>query len=161
MKALLTDFDVDILTLTNRLTEIVEIPFANRIERVQKWINKLADLAFCDDGFSITGKSDDILSCYNSMIASILIRMDYSDKERIKKGIEWILNYQKLERGAKNNWTGSRILKHGGCMKTAPCYIGVVKAMIALSNYKKQSDYVPNDNIENKLEIGLDYILDH
>ncbi len=161
MKDLLTDFDLDILNLLNRLIEIAEIPFANQLESVQKWINKLADLSFCDDGFSITGKSDDILSCYNAMITSTLIRMGYPDKNRINKGIEWILKYQNIELGAVNKWTGSRILKYGGCMKHTPCYIGIVKAMISLTDYKKQSDYLPNDIIENKLEIGLDYILDH
>jgi hypothetical protein len=161
VKDLLTDFDFDILNLLNRLTEIAEIPFAHSIERVQKWINKLADLSFCDYGFSITGKSDDMLSCYNSMITSILIRTDYSDKDRIDKGIKWIIDYQNLERGAKNNWSGSRFLKYGGCMKTTPCYIGIVKAMITLSDYKKCSDYVTNDNIESKLKTGLEYILDH
>ena len=92
VKDLLTDFDIDILNLLNRLIEITEIPFTHRLEKVQKWINKLADLSFCNDGFSITGKSDDIISCYNSMITSILIRMNYSDKSRIDKGIEWINN---------------------------------------------------------------------
>jgi hypothetical protein len=161
MKALLADFDFDILNLLNRLTEIKEIPFAHRLERVQKWLHKLADLSFCDDGFSITGKRDDILSCYNSMITSILIRMDYPEKDRIDKGIEWILKYQNIERGSKNNWTGSRILKYGGCMKTTPCYIGIVKAMITLTDYKKRIDYVTNDNIESTLATGLEYILAH
>lgn len=161
VKDLLTDFDFDILNLLNRLIEITEIPFSHRIERVKKWINKLADLSFCDDGFSITGKRDDILSCYNSMITSILIRMNYSDNDRIDKGIEWIIKYQNLERGAKSNWTGSRILKYGGCMKTTPCYIGIVKAMIALTDYKKRLDTKINHKIENKLKYGLDYILDH
>lgn len=161
IKDLLTDFDFDILNLLNRLTEIAEIPFAYRLDRVQKWINKLADLSFCNDGFSITGQSDDILSCYNSMITSILIRMDYSDKSRIDKGIEWILSYQNVKRGAINNWTGSRILKYGGCLKSTPCYIGIVKAMIALTDYKKRFDSKTNDKIENKLKQGLGYILDH
>lgn len=161
LKDLLTDFDFDILNLLNRLTEISEIPFTFRIERVQKWINKLADLSFCDEGFSITGKSDDMLSCYNSMITSVLIRMGYSDKNRIDKGIEWIINYQNVERGARNNWTGSRILKYGGCLKSTPCYIGIVKAMIALTDYKKHLDYTTNEKIENKLITGLDYILNH
>lgn len=161
IKDLLTDFDFDILNLLNRLTEIAEIPFAYRLDRVQKWINKLADLSFCNDGFSITGKSDDILSCYNSMITSILIRMDYSDKSRIDKGIEWILSYQNVERGAINNWAGSRILKYGGCLKSTPCYIGIVKAMIALTDYKKLFYSKTDDKIENKLRQGLDYILDH
>jgi hypothetical protein len=161
IKILLTDFDFDILNLLNRLTEISEIPFAFRIERVQKWINKLADLSFCDDGFSITGKRDDILSCYNSMITSVLIRMNYKDKDRINKGIDWITNYQNVDRGEKNSWTGSRILKYGGCMKSTPCYIGIVKSMIALTDYKKRSDYISDDKIESKLNKGLDYILDH
>jgi hypothetical protein len=161
MKNLLTEFDFDILNLLNRLIQITEIPFAHRLDRVKKWVNKLADLSFCDDGFSVTGKSDGILSCYNSMITSILIRMDYSDKYRIDKGIEWILKYQNIERGAINTWTGSRILKYGGCMKTTPCYIGIVKAIIALSDSKKYSDSLFNDKIENKLTQGLNYILDH
>ncbi len=161
VKELLADFDFDVLNLLNRLTEIAEIPFANRLDRVRKWMDKLADLSFCGDGFSITGESDDILSCYNSMITSILIRMDYSGKNRINKGIEWILKYQNLERGAKNNWAGSRLLKYGGCMKTTPCYIGIIKAMVTLTDFRKRPDYVPDNAIERKLETGLAYILDH
>lgn len=161
VKTLLSDFDFDILNLLNRLTEIAEIPFVHRLERVQKWINKLADLSFCEEGFSITGKSDDVLSCYNSMITSILIRMNYSNKQRIDKGIDWILKYQNVERGVKNEWTGSRIQKYGGCLKATPCYIGIVKAMIALSDYKKYVASEVNESIENKLTQGLNYILDH
>jgi hypothetical protein len=161
VKKLLTKFEFDILNLLNRLVEISEIPFAYRLEPVQKWINKLADLSYCGDGFSITGKSDDILSCYNSMITSVLIKMNYPNTERIEKGIGWILKYQNTERGADNKWTGSRILKYGGCMKATPCYIGIVKAMIALTDYKMRDDYMENSRIELKLREGLNYILDH
>lgn len=161
LEVLLTDFDFNILNLLNRLTEIAEIPFTYRLEKVQKWINTLVDLSRCDYGFSITGKNDDILSCYNSMITSVLIRMNYAGKDSIDKGIEWICNYQNLERGANNKWTGARILKYGGCMKTTPCYIGVVKAMIALSDYKKSPGYKTNAVVEKKLETGLGYILSH
>jgi hypothetical protein len=159
MKKLLTDFDDDILGLINRLIELTEIPFASKMEKVQKWTNKLADLSFCNDGFSLTGKSNDILSCYNSMVTSILIRLDYSDKFRISKGIEWIMKYQNVERNLDTKWTGSGILKYGGCMKSTPCYIGIVKAMIALSDYKNCDYYEPNDLVESKLNKGLDYIL--
>lgn len=158
---LLSDFDFDILNLLNRLTEITEIPFAYQLERVKKWTGKLADLSFCGDGFSITGKSDDILSCYNSMITSALIKLNYYNKDKIDKGIEWIINYQNLKCGAKNDWAGKRILKYGGCMKNTPCYIGIVKSMIALTAYKKRFNYLSNDIIDEKLEIGLEYILDH
>lgn len=161
IRDLLTDFDFTILNLLNRLTQITEIPFAYRLEKVQKWMNQLADLSYSEDGFSITGKSDDILSCYNSMITSTLTRMNYSVRERIARGIEWILHHQNVERGVKNNWAGSRMLKYGGCMKTTPCYIGIVKAMIALSDYKKSIGYMADNDIENKLDTGLEYILAH
>lgn len=88
---LLTEFDLDVPNLLNRLTELSEIPFTYEIEKVKLWINELADLSFCGDGFSLTGKSDDILSCYNSMITTILIKMNYGNAERVSKGIEWIL----------------------------------------------------------------------
>ena len=161
LKSLMSSIDFDILNLLDRLIEISEIPFAFHLEKVQKWINKLAELSFCDHGFSFSGQSDDILSCYNSMIVSILLRMNYPDKNQINKGIDWIIKYQNIERGAKNSWTGSRIHKYGGCMKKVPCYIGIVKAMIALSDYKKQDDYKTNKLLEEKLEKGLEYILEH
>lgn len=158
---LLTDFDVSVLNLLHRLIEIAEIPFADSIEKVQKWVSTLADLAVCEEGFSISGKRNDILSCYNSMITSVLIRMNYSNKDRISRGIDWILKYQNVERESENKWNGPGILKYGGCMKSTPCYIGVVKAMIALSDYVSQEYYTPNDLLENKLNKGLNYILDH
>jgi len=160
LKELLNNFDFNILNLLNRLVEISEIPFVHHLEKVKKWRTKLADLSFCNPGFSITGQEDDILSCYNSMIISVLIRLKYEDFSRIEKGIEWILNYQNIERGAANKWTGSRLLKYGGCLKLTPCYIGIIKAMIALTDYKRHSNSI-NYEIENKLNSGLQYILEH
>lgn len=160
-KKLLTDFNFDVLNLLNRLTELSEIPLTSEIEKVNLWVNKLADLSFCDDGFSFSGKSDDILSCYNSMITTVLIKMKYGKIERISKGIEWILKYQNFERGLQNKWKGSRIQKYGGCMKQTPCYIGIVKALITLTEYKKSKYYETNEEVEKRLSKGLEYILDH
>ncbi|NJO68796.1 MAG: hypothetical protein HC830_05510 [Bacteroidetes bacterium] len=86
------DFDFDILNLLNRLTELTEIPFVNQLNRVQKWTEQLARLSYCGDGFSITGKSDDILSCYNSMITSILIRLNYQDQQYIPRELTGFYN---------------------------------------------------------------------
>ncbi len=161
LKRLLSDFDMDVLNILHRLNQIAEIPFAHKQERVQIWLYILADRSFCGDGFSITGEKDDLLSCYNSMITSVLIRMDYTEKFRIDSGVEWILQYQHVERGLENRWPGSRILKYGGCMKSTPCYIGLVKSMIALSDYKKKWKDEFSKQMEAKLAKGLDYILDH
>jgi|UPI00082B2B0E hypothetical protein len=162
MKKLLSDdFNTDVLNLLNRLTELSEIPFAGYLPQVQVWCKKLVELSFCGDGFSLSGKSDYILSCYNSMIISILIRLNYQDKEPILRGINWILQYQNVARNTKSQWIGTGILKYGGCMKSTPCYIGIVKAMIALSDYKRQKGYEINGLLEDKLSTGLEYILKH
>ncbi len=161
LKELLADFDFNIPNLLNRLIEFSEIPFTSEIEKVKLWVDKLADLSFCGNGFSLTGNTDDILACYNSMITSVLIKMNYKNNERISKGVEWILNYQNFERGLENKWQGSRIQKYGGCMKQTPCYIGVVKALITLTEYKKSRFYEKNEKVEKKLAQGIEYILAH
>lgn len=160
IKQLLSYFDFNILNMLNRIIELTEIPFAYNLERVQKWVHKLADLSFCNHGFSITGKSDDILSCYNSMIISALLKLHYTDFQKIDAGIDWIKKYQNFERGLQNNWEGTRILKYGGCMKEIPCYIGVVKATLALSDYKRVKGSLSKE-LEIKLAKGLEYILEH
>lgn len=161
LNSLLEDFDTDVLNLLNRLTEIAEIPFTGQIPKVKAWANQLAELSFTGDGFSITGKSDDLLSCYNAMITSVLIRLEFPGTDQIKKGVNWIVSFQHLERGLENKWEGRRILKYGGCLKNTPCYIGVVKSLIALHDYRKSAFYQPDFLVEDKLKQGLDYILDH
>ncbi|MEW4922551.1 hypothetical protein [Algibacter sp. 2305UL17-15] len=161
IKELLSDFDLTTLNLLNRLAELSEIPFTAELDKVKFWINKLADLSYCGDGFSLTGKSDDILACYNSMITTILIKLNYGNSNQIQKGIDWILRFQNFERGVPNNWNGSGVLKYGGCMKLTPCFIGVVKALITLTECKKSKNYKSNALLEKKLKKGLEYVLEH
>ena len=158
---ILQDFDIDVLSLMNRLIELAEIPFTDQLSKVQHWLSKLVELSFFEGGYSYTGKEDDLLSCYNSMITSVLIRLNYADESKIQNGIEWILKYQNVERDLENKWPGKAVLKYGGCLQNTPCYIGVVKAMIALTDYKSRKNYKKNLQLENKLHEGLEYILGH
>lgn len=87
--------------------------------------------------------------------------MHYADRERIAKGIDWIVRYQPVERNTPNRWIGSGVLKYGGCMKSTPCYVGIVKSMIALTNYQLQAYYKYDARLATKLATGLEYILDH
>ena len=159
-KQLLTDFDFSVLNLLWRLTQLSEIPFSNNNPIVAEWVEKLVNYTFTGDGFSLNGKNDYLLACYNGMITSVLIKLNYPDKDKIDAGINWIKRYQNVKRGEKCDWKGAGLNKYGGCMKSTPCYIGLVKSMIALSDYK-HSDYYKTDNdLEAKLNNGLDYILD-
>ncbi len=157
---LLTDFEETSIHLLHRLIELSEIPFTQESEKVKKWRDKLAELTFCEVGFSLSGDSEDILACYNAMIASVLIKLDYQNYYRIERAIEWILKYQSVRRNETTEWKGKGILKYGGCMKSTPCFIGVVKSMIALSGYKRKNKLV-NEAVIEKLNDGLEYILEH
>ncbi len=158
-KSLLTDFDYSVLNLLWRLTQLSEIPFSNNNSIVAEWTEKLISETYTGEGFSLNGKNDYLLACYNGMITSILIRLNHSDKEIINKGISWIKKYQNVKRGEKCDWSGAGLKKYGGCMKSTPCYIGLVKSMIALSDYKNSTDYKIDTDLEIKLRNGLDYIL--
>ncbi len=159
-KELLVEIDETSINLLNRLIQLSEIPYSYQNQKVKKWRDKLADLTFCEVGFSLTGKSDDILVCYNGMITSVLIKLHYPNSYEIEKGIEWITKYQNTKRNQLAIWKGKGIKKYGGCMKSTPCYIGVVKSMHALSDYKVN---VKDDvkRVNEKLHSGLEYILEH
>jgi hypothetical protein len=156
---LLTDFDFSVLNLLWRLTQLSEIPISGYNSQVIEWINKLVEATFTGNGFSLNGKNDYLLACYNGMITSILIKLNYPDTEKIACGINWIIDYQNIKRGEKCDWEGTGLKKYGGCMKSTPCYIGLVKSMIALSDYKHSEYYQSNSKLESKLNDGLNYIL--
>ena len=143
-----------------RLLELCEIPFTHTLEKVQKWIELLVNKTSTSEGFSLTGNRDGLLACHNAMIATLLMKMDYSDKGKIKSAIDWILKYQSVERGKECKWTGEDLFtRWGGCMKKTPCYYGVVKSMNALTEYKKRLGGYKA--LDRKLGQGLEYILKH
>jgi hypothetical protein len=88
------------------------------------------------------------------------MKMNYDDKALIDAGINWIIKYQSTSRGEECAWPGKDLYsKFGGCMKKTPCYYGVVKAMVALTEYKKR--FAASQEILDKLAQGLEYILAH
>ncbi len=158
LSELLADFEMDVANVLNRLIQIIEIPFAHKLPKVQQWIQYMLESSITSDGFSLLGKSDDILSCYNAMICSVLIKSGRSGSSEVKKGIDWILKYQTFDRDCKSSWHGSRAKKYGGCLKQTPCYVGLVKSTIALSDYII-AENSKNDEIQSKFNQGLEYIL--
>ncbi len=143
-----------------RLLELSEIPFTSTLEKVQSWLELLVNKSYIQEGFSLEGNKDNLLACHNALITTILLKMGYDDKEKIDAGIDWILKYQSVERGKECTWPGSDLYtRFGGCMKKVPCYYGVVKSMIALTEYKKL--FGGSERLDNKLNQGLEYILKH
>ncbi len=143
-----------------RLLELSEIPYTYTLDKVKKWLKMLIEKSYIEEGFSLTGDKDGLLSCHNSMITTILMKMNYDNKDLIDSGINWIIKYQNTNRGENCKWTGKNLhTKYGGCMKKTPCFYGIVKSMITLTEYKKRFDV--SKGIKNKSSQGLEYILNH
>ncbi len=158
-KRLLDEVSPDVMSLLWRLTQLSEIPYAGTYPRVQEWLKQLIELTFTKQGFSITAKEDMILPCYNAMISSIIMRLQGEFSQELNVGIDWILNYQLFERDKLSGWSGKGAKKYGGCLKRTPCYIGLVKSTIALSDFKRLKFNTNNELIDKKLAEGLEYIL--
>ncbi len=143
-----------------RLVELSEIPFVGSIETVQNWMNLLTCKTCTPEGFSLTGKRNGILACHNAMITTLLIKLGCNERKKIQTGIQWILAYQSTERGLECKWTGTDLYtRFGGCMRKTPCFYGIVKSMISLTEYRKK--FGSSYEIDMKLEQGLEYILKH
>ncbi len=159
VQELLKGGDFDALALINRLIQFSEIPFSGEIPQVKIWVCELVAATGFGQGYSYSGNANELLVCYNAMITSVLIKLQYADKQTIENGVAWILKYQNMSRGLENMWHGKSVLKYGGCMKRTPCYIGLVKSTIALSNFKQSENYQFDEQLETKLADGLQYIL--
>lgn len=69
-----------------RLLELSEIPSTYTLDTVKEWLAMLIERTYIKEGFSLTGDKDGLLSCHNSMITTILLKMNYDDRDLIDAG---------------------------------------------------------------------------
>lgn len=148
------------LYLIWRIIALSEIPYSNRLKYTQDILEDIERKYATWKGFSITGISDGILPCYNAMLIEAYSKLGYYDKTSVKNAVEWIKRYQVFNRIDKSEWSGKGIKKYGGCMKSVPCYIGIVKSVKALIYYSLYSN-VEDNEIDQLIKNGMEYILSH
>jgi len=148
----------DPMFLIWRIVALSEIPHSNQLPYTQKIINLIINILGSSVGFTLTGKKENFLPCYNAILIKAFCKLGLHLDETVKNGIEWILKYQSFERNFKTEWKETEILKHGGCLKSTPCYIGVTKSVMALHEYNK---FHLEMYVEDKVRLGLEYILQH
>ena len=141
-----------------RMLELCEIPFAYLLPQAQNWLDLLVEKTAIPEGFSLTGEKNGVLGCHTSLLTRIMIA-HHADRQVIDRGIEWLLEYQMLNKGDTCAWPGTDLYtRWGGCMKNTPCYYGIVKAMVTLQLY--QETFGVDASIEEKLEQGIEAMLE-
>lgn len=160
IRSLTGDFSKNSLYPIWRLIALSEIPYAGRLKYTQDLLEYIETTFATTEGFSITGKSEDILPCYNAMLVEAFSKLGWGGRLSVRQATEWVKQYQVFERKEKSVWSGSGIMKYGGCMKSTPCYIGIAKSVKALIYYSYYS-VVQDDLVIEKIKKGTDYLLQH
>lgn len=140
-----------------RLIALSEIPYSNTLEYTKILIDYFQENLFSGSVYTFDKSNDSLLTCYNAMITRSLIKLGCLDSN-IKQSIEWIVEYQPINKNYNKKWEGSASKKYGGCFKNTPCYVGVVKNIKTLVEYNR---HIQDSVVEKRITDGIKYILDH
>lgn len=142
------------------LIGLAEIPYAEKLPITQELLAFVNQNLSTSEGFSFTGKLEEIVPCYNAMLFEAYCRLGLGKSSEAQNALQWIKQYQVFDRQQKTTWPHKGTCKFGGCMMRVPCYIGIGKTMRALLTYQEKVD--PHDEKVNALiEQGVDYMLQH
>lgn len=142
------------------LVGLAEIPYASQLPVTQSLIQYVEKTIATSDGFSYTGKAEDIVPCYNAMLLEAYVRLGLGQKLSAQRALMWIKNYQLFERNQTTSWTGRGICQHGGCLRKTPCYIGIGKTVRALITYQKMVDQT-DPQVKKMIADGVMYMEKH
>ena len=141
-----------------RIIALSEIPFSRHLEYTKNLIDRIYEKLSTSFGFSLSGDEKNFLPCYNAMLISALCRLGRANDRQVKNALDWIMTYQPMERGIEVSIPNFRFDRFGGCFNKTPCYIGLAKSVIALSEYKQSTG---DNTVNQKLEQGIEYLLKH
>lgn len=142
-----------------RLLALAEIPFSETLDYTKNVLSYVSSHLATEEGFSYTGNSNDIVPCYNAMLLEAYSRLGLGESFEAQRALNWIKHYQVFDRIEKTTWTGKGIQLHGGCFKSVPCYIGVVKTVRALLYYRECSQR-KDEIVDELIEKGCNTILE-
>lgn len=104
------------------------------------------------------GRYSGVLPCLTGNIVWSLIRLGFLDDERVKRGIEWIVKYQRFDDGEAWPPRVWPYKKATSCFGKHSCHMGVVKSLKALAE-------IPTDKRSKEatetVEKGVEYMLKH
>lgn len=143
-----------------RLICLAEIPFIERLPYTQKVLDYVTGHLAVEEGFSYTGETDYIVPCYNAMLLEAYTRLGRADSREVKNALEWVKRYQVFGRNQITTWKHGGICRHGGCMNSVPCYIGIGKTVRALLTYAEYTDHSDSE-VEALIKNGTSYMLSH
>lgn len=104
------------------------------------------------------GRINEVIPCLSGNMVWSLIRFGYLEDERLVKGIEWLIQFMRLNDGVYVNPQAAPYDKWEACWGKHTCHMGVVKAMKALGEIPKEKR---SAQMEATLISCAEYMLNH
>ncbi|MGM0341144.1 hypothetical protein [Candidatus Enterococcus murrayae] len=142
------------------LIGLAEIPYAEKLPMTQMLISYINQHLATPEGFSFTGKLEEIVPCYNALLFEAYSRLGLGKSPEAQNALAWIKQYQVFDRKQKTTWPHKGICKFGGCMNHVPCFIGIGKTLRALLTYQENVD-ASDEKVNEMIHLGVDYMLQH
>ena len=109
-------------------------------------------------GGSGGGRHSEVIPCLTGNMIWSLIKLGYAGDERVRKGIDWIAEYQRFDDGDGGPPAGWPYDRYEVCWGKHTCHMGAVKALKALSAIPQE---LRTPAVKNKILEGVEYLLLH
>lgn len=104
------------------------------------------------------GLASGVIPCLTGNMVWSLVRLGFSEDERVKKGIEWICKYQRADDGINKAPKLPLYERYEMCWGKHTCFMGVVKSLKALAEIPPEER---NKEVNDKIEQLTEYLLVH
>jgi hypothetical protein len=140
------------------LAELYADPEDERIRKacefVLNWSQHRVSGGFSHRGSENNGGHRSVMSCLTGNMIFSLIRLGYGRDERVRKAIEWIVQYQRYEiiSQAPKEWP----YQYDMCWRDHTCRSGVVKVLKALAEVPKEDR---TEGMNEHISQGAEFLL--
>lgn len=140
------------------LAELYADPEDERIRKacefVLNWSQHRVSGGFSHRGSENNGGHRSVMSCLTGNMIFSLIRLGYGRDERVRKAIDWIVQYQRYEiiSQAPKEWP----YQYDMCWRDHTCRSGVVKVLKALAEVPKEDR---TEGMNEQLSHGTEFLL--
>ena len=104
------------------------------------------------------GRYSGVLPCLTGNMVWSLIRLGFLDDQRVKRGIKWIVNYQRFDDGEKYPPKIWPYEKATSCFGKHSCHRDVIKSLKALAEIPTAA---MSEGVAETIEKGVEYMLKH
>lgn len=104
------------------------------------------------------GRHGAVIPCLTGNMVWSLIKFGFFEDSRVRRGINWIIKYQRFDDGQGSVLKGWPYESATSCFSKHSCHMGSAKALKALTQIPENKR---SDNVKKLINVGAEYFLIH